>query len=73
MNKIEKDIYTLKLICQELENNYDNSEWDLSNYHKDELFRITGLEEHDWDESNLAHFIDGIQRAIHLIGVYNGN
>jgi len=34
------------------------------------LYKITGIEQHDWDENNLAHFIDGMQRALHLLEVY---
>ena len=66
---LNKDIEMLKTICQELEDNGANDEWDLCDLHKLELFRITGFEDHDWNEDNLAHFIDGMQRALHLIEV----
>ena len=36
---------------------------DLNNH----LFRITDIEHHNWDDDNLAHYIDGMQRAIYLI------
>ncbi len=68
--KLKKDIEMLKEIHQELEDNYDNFEWDLCEHHKEELSRITGLEEHNWDDGSLAHFIDGMQRALHLKEVY---
>jgi len=48
----------------------DDSEWDLCDDDYNQLYKITGLEQHDWDEGNLAHFIDGMQRALHLIDVY---
>ena len=68
--KLLKDIEMLKQICQELENNYSDDEWDLCEFHQQELYRITGFEQHDWDDCNLAHFIDGMQRALHLHEVY---
>lgn len=64
------DIKKLKEICDELKEKYDDSEWDLCDDDYNQLYKITGLEQHDWDEGNLAHFIDGMQRALHLIDVY---
>ena len=69
--KLKQDIERLKEIHQELEEHYFDDEWDLCDFHKDELYRITGMEEHDWDENVLAHYIDGMQRAIHLKEVYD--
>lgn len=69
-NTIKKDIEMLKTIHQELEDNFDDDEWDLCDFHREELRRITGLEDHDWDDCNLAHFIDGMQRALHFKEVY---
>ena len=69
--KLKQDIERLKEIHQELEEHYFDDEWDLCDFHKDELYRITGREEHDWDENVLAYYIDGMQRAIHLKEVYD--
>ena len=66
---LNKDIEMLKTICQELEDNEANDEWDLCDLHRLELSRITGFEDYDWDKDNLAYFIDGMQRALHLIEV----
>jgi len=71
MLKLKKDIEFLKVIHQQLEDNYSDDEWELSDYNEVELYRITGMEEHDWDENVLAHYIDGMQRALHLIEVYD--
>ncbi len=68
--KFAKNIKTLKSICQRLEDNYDDDEFSLSEHEEEELYKITGIEQHDWDENNLAHFIDGMQRALHLLEVY---
>ena len=67
--KLEVMIDTLKAIHEEIEEHYFDDEWDLSDEQYDILYRITGYEEHDWDDSNLAHFIDGMERAIHLIEI----
>lgn len=61
--KLKQDIERLKEIHQELEE-HCNDKWELCDFHKDELHRITGKEEHDWDGNVLAHYIDGMQRAI---------
>ena len=66
-DKLCEDIEILKTICQELEENSEDMEWDLCNFHRVELNRITGLEDHDWDDCNLAHFIDGMQRTLKLL------
>ncbi len=68
---LNDDIKMLKDICNELEEHFFDDEWDLCDFHKDELWRITGIQEHDWDDSNLAHYIDGMQRVIHLFEVDN--
>ena len=68
--KLKQDIEKLKEICKELEEHCFDDTWDLCEFHKEELYRITGIEEHDWDESNLAHYIDGMQRATHLNDIY---
>jgi len=60
---IDNDIKTLKAICIRLEENSHDSEWDLCRGEYDDLYEITGLEDHDWDENVLAHYIDGMQRA----------
>jgi len=65
--KIIQDITILKLIHLELEENNSDNEWDLCDGHKEQLEEITGLEQHDWDENNLAHFIDGMQRTLQLL------
>lgn len=70
---VESDINILKDICTRLEDNYFDDEWNLSEHEEDELYRITGFEEHDWDDSNLAHFIDGMQRTLHLLQVYDSH
>ena len=67
--QIKQDIEILKVICERLKDNYWDDEWDLSEDECDELYRITGIEVHDWDDDNLAHFIDGMQRAIHLMEI----
>ena len=69
--EIRKDIAKLKEICEQLRDNYDDCEWDLCESDEDELYRITGFEQHDWDENNLAHFIDGMQCALKSMGYTN--
>ena len=71
VNTLKKDIEMLKTIHQELEDNSDDDKWDLCDFHREELWRITEFEDHDWDDCNLAHFIDGMQRALHLKEVYD--
>lgn len=70
-NKLNKDIQILGDIFKELVTHYSDNDWDLCDFHKDELYRITGIEEHDWDENNLTHYIDGMRRAIKLLRDYN--
>ncbi len=70
-DKLKEDVEFLKIIHQQLDENYGSHEWNLSDYNKIELERITGLESHDWEESDLAHFIDGMQRVLHLQEVYD--
>ena len=70
MRTVKQDINILKEICEELSEHYSDDGWDLCEFHKEELYRITGLEEHHWDEDNLAHYIDGMQRAIYLREVF---
>ena len=48
-NNLKNDIERLKEIHKELSENYDDDEWDLCEFHKEELYRITDIEEHDWD------------------------
>ena len=69
--RINKDIQILKNICEQIEEHYLDDDWDLTEHEDEELYRITGIEQHDWDDSNLAHYIYGMQRAIHLIECYN--
>ena len=68
MNKIEEDISFLKQICDDLRDNYNDDEWDLSEDVYCRLEQITGLEYEnaDWDDSKLAYFIDGMQRGVKL-------
>jgi len=68
--KLKEDIAFLKVIHQQLEEYYNDTEWAISSYDEIELERITGLIQHDWDDNNLAHFIDGMQRAIRLKEIY---
>ena len=73
MNKcLKEDIDYLKEIHRALEDNYDDEDWVLRPSEEEKLYRITGLDVHDWDESSLAHFIDGMQRAEHLLEIYEG-
>ena len=65
--KLKNDIEILKGICINLEQNYFDEEWTLSDYEYDDLYRITGMEEHDWDENTLSHYIDGMQRVLQLL------
>ena len=69
--KLRQDIEVLKDIHTEFEANYDDSEWDLCNFHKSELYRITGMEAHDLDESNLSHYITGMERELQLKEIYD--
>lgn len=69
-NNLKQDIERLKEIHRELEENYFDDEWDLCQFHKDELYRITGIEENDWDNNVLGYYIDGMQRSIHLREFY---
>ena len=67
---IKKDIKILKEIHGELEQNYFDDGWDLCNHDKKELSRITGFQALEWEDGNLAYFIDGMQRGLHLIKEY---
>ena len=71
VKELKKDIEVLKEIHQRLEENYDDDEWDLSEHEYVELSKITGYDDHDWDDGSLAHFIDGMQRTLHLLEIYN--
>ena len=64
---IKEMIDTLGDIHKELEEHYSDDEWDLCDHYKDALYKITELEEHDWDENTLAHYIDGMLRTLRLI------
>ena len=66
-NKIRQDIERLKEIQKEIETHYSDDEWDLCEFHKEELYRITNLEDYDWDENNLSHYISGMQRALQIL------
>lgn len=70
MDRLQKDIEFLKGIYERLKENYDDDEWDLSEHERIELYRITNLEDHDWDDSNIAYYIDGMQRTLFLQLLY---
>lgn len=71
MDNLKEDIKTLSNIWVELQDNYSDPEWDLSDFQKSELYRITGMEDHDWDDCNLGYYIEGMERAISLMKLYS--
>ena len=67
ITKIENDIKKLIEIYEDLDNNYDDYEGDLTDDQKNELYRITNIKAQEWDNYNLNHYIGGMQRVIQLI------
>jgi len=68
---LKKDIEKLIEIHRELEDHYDDCEFDLCEEHKVELNRITNTEDFDWDDNCLKFYISGMQRALQLQRIYD--
>lgn len=65
-NELKNDIKRLLVIYEELESHYFEDVWNLSDIQERDLYRITNLEDHDWDEEQLKLYISGMQRALQL-------
>lgn len=64
--EIKKLIDKLIEIHEMIQDNEFDTEWALPDDLDEELWKITGAEEYDWDADKLAHYISGMQRALQL-------
>lgn len=65
--KVREDIKQLIIIQEELEKHCYDDEWEFSEFHREELYRITNDEDDDWDDSHLMYYIGGMQKALQLL------
>ena len=73
IEKLSQDINDLIKIHSILEEAWDSEDYEPDEWACETIYRITGDEQaaNTWGEDDLKYFIGGMQRALHLLEVYD--